>query len=89
MFTVKYRGMRIDLTYSAMQELAQESKTLYFVLKILEEGYDAPRKRKKGIIEKWFDKENKTYNAVIAQDYDDITKEDVWKLIHFGKFGRK
>lgn len=89
MFKVKYQGLRINLTYSAMQELAEEEKTLYFVLKILEEGHDAPRKRKKGTIEKWLNRGNKIYNAVVVKDYNYDLKEDVWLLIHFGKFGIK
>ena len=66
-----------------------EGMTLLDVLKILENGYDAPRKRKQGTIEKWLDKGNKTYNAVVVKDYNEILKEDVWVLIHFGKFGRR
>jgi len=91
MFNEKYNGLRIAISDSAMRELMKEEKTLYDVVKILEEGYDAPRKRKKGIIEKWLNKGNKTFNAVIVKDYDEVMKEDCWLLIHFGKFtiGRK
>lgn len=63
----------------------KEEKTLYDVVQILEEGYDAPRKREKGTIEKWLDKGNKTFNVVTVKDYDEIMKEDCWVLIHFGK----
>ncbi len=72
-----------------MRELMQEGLTLDDVKDILEQGYDAPRKRKKGCIEKWLGKGNKTYNAVIVKDYNEFLKEEVWVLIHFGKFGRK
>lgn len=89
MFVEKYKGVRIAVTNSAMQELMKEEKTLYDVVTILEEGYDAPRKRKKGTIEKWLDRGNKTFNVVIAKDYDEIMKEDCWVLIHFGKFTRR
>lgn len=89
MFTVRYKGLRIAVSHSAMQELIKENKTLYDIKEILEQGYDAPRKRKSGIIEKWLDKGKKTYNAVIAKDYDEIMKEDVWLLIHFGKFTKR
>ncbi|MBI3035205.1 hypothetical protein HYY71_02685 [Candidatus Woesearchaeota archaeon] len=67
----------------------QEGKTIYDVVEILENGYDAPRKRKPGTIEKWHDKGKKTYNAVIAKDYHEILKEDCWILIYFGKFTRR
>ncbi len=43
---------------------------LYDVSNMLEFGYFASRKRKKEIVEKWFDKGNKTYNAVIGKDYN-------------------
>lgn len=89
MFDEKYKGLRIAISRSAMQELMQEGKTIYDVVEILENGYDAPRKRKQGTIEKWLDKGKKTYNAVIVKDYHEILKEDCWVLIHFGKFSRR
>lgn len=42
----RYQGLRIAVSHSAMLELVKESKTLQDVVKILNEGYDAPRKRK-------------------------------------------
>lgn len=66
-----------------------EEKTLYDVVDILEKGYDAPRKRKAGTIEKWLNKGNRTFNVVIAKDYNEIMKEECWVLIHFGKFARR
>ena len=89
MFNEKYKGLRIAISHSAMQELMQEGKTIYDVVEILENGYDAPRKRKQGTIEKWLDKGKKTYNAVIVKDYHEILKEDCWVLTHFGKFSRR
>jgi hypothetical protein len=89
MFNERYKGLRIAISHSAMQELMQEGKTIYDVVEILENGYDAPRKRKQGTIEKWIDKGKKTYNVVIAKDYHEILKEDCWILIHFGKFSRR
>ena len=89
MFNEKYKGLRIAISHSAMQELMQEGKTIYDVVEILENGYDAPRKRKSGTIEKWINKGKKTYNAVIVKDYHEILKEDCWVLVHFGKFSRR
>lgn len=89
MFNDKYEGFRIAVSDSAMRELMQEGKTIYDVVEILEEGYDAPRKRKQGTIEKWLAKGKKIYNAIIVQDYHEILKEDCWVLIHFGKFTRR
>jgi len=89
MFNEKYKGLRIVVSDSAMRDLMNEEKTLYDVVGVLEEGYDAPRKRKAGTIEKWLDKGGKTFNAVVAQDYNEILKEDCWVLIHFGKFSMR
>lgn len=88
MFNEKYKGLRIAISHSAMQELMQEGKTIYDVVEILENGYDAPRKRKSGTIEKWIDKGKKTYNVVIVKDYNEILKEDCWVLTHFGKHSK-
>lgn len=89
MFGERYEGLRIAITDAAMRDLMKSGKTIYDVVKILEEGYDAPRKRKEGTVERWFDKGSKTFNVVIARDYDDVMKEDCWVLIHFGKFSRR
>ena len=89
MFGEKYKGLRIIVSDSAMRELVKEEKTLYDVVEVLEQGYDAPRKRKEGTIEKWLNKGDKTFNAVVVQDYNEIIKEDCWVLIHFGKFSRR
>ncbi len=89
MFSDRYKGLRIVVSDSAMRELIKEEKTLYDVVKILEEGYNAPRKRKAGIIERWLAKGNKTFNVVIVKNYDEVTKQDCWLLIHFGKFTRR
>ena len=67
----------------------KHEKTMFDMLEVLENGYDAPCKRKEGTIEKWLNKGKKIYNAVIVRDYDNIMKEDVWVLIHFGKFTRR
>ena len=89
MFNARYKNLRIAVSDSAMRELIKESMTLYDVAEILENGRDAPRKRKSGTIEKWSNKGKKTYNAVIALNYDEFMKEDVWLLIHLGKFTRR
>lgn len=88
MFDERYNGLRIVVSDAAMRELVKHEKTLNDVVKILSEGHDAPRRRKEGTIEKWLDKGNKTFNAVIVQDYNEMMKEDCWVLIHFGKFTR-
>lgn len=81
----KYQGLNIVVSDSAMRELMKQGKTLLTILKILEQGYDAPRQRKFGTIERWFDKGNKTFNVVIVKDFNEVMKEECWLLIHFGK----
>jgi hypothetical protein len=89
MFAPRFQGLRIAPSYSAMREMMDEGKTLDDIKEILETGYDAPRKRKVGTIEKWLNKGGKTYNAVVVKDYNEIMKEELWLLIHFGKFSRR
>ncbi|MFO8016217.1 MAG: hypothetical protein R6U32_03875 [Candidatus Woesearchaeota archaeon] len=82
-----YKGLRIIPSMSAMRELMKHGKTLADAADVLEEGYDAPRKRARGKVEKWLDRGRKTYNAVAAKARHD--REDVWILIHFGRFTRR
>ncbi len=89
MFTVTYQGLRIAVSLSAARELMEEEKTVDDVVEVLETGYDAPRKRRVGTIERWLNKGNKTYNAVIVKDHDNSMNEEVWVLIHFGRFTRR
>ena len=89
MFDKRYQGLRIEVSRSAMMELMKLGMSLYEVVALLEKGYHAPRKRKPGTIEKWLDKGNKTFNAVIVKSYNDILQEECWLLIHFGKFTRR
>lgn len=86
MLTAKYKDMRIVVSKSAMRELIKYEKTLYDVIEVLEEGYDAPRARAKGTVEKWLNKGSKTFNAVVVREWHEMLKEECWVLIHFGKF---
>ena len=89
MFSELYKGLRIAVSNAEMRELMKHEKTLSDVVEILERGFDAPRKRKEGTIEKWLHKGNKTWNAVIVKDYHEILREECWVLIHFGQFTRR
>jgi hypothetical protein len=84
-----FRGLKIIVSDSAMRELFKLGKDLHDIVEVLELGHDAPRKRKAGTIERWLDKGNKTFNAVVVLDYNESMKEKCWVLVHFGKFGRK
>jgi aryl-alcohol dehydrogenase-like predicted oxidoreductase len=89
MFDVRFKGLRIVVSDSAMRELFKEGKTLFDIADILENGYEPKRKRAEGTIERWLDKGNKTFNAVVCKDHNEMMKEDVFVLIHFGKFTRR
>ncbi len=89
MFDVRYKGLRIAVSKAAMRELVKEGKTLLDVVDILERGYESPRKRGKDVLEKWLDAGGKTFEAVVARDYNEMLKEEVWVLIHFGRFTRR
>ena len=84
----RYKGLRVVPSISAMRELMKYGKTLADAVVVLEEGYDAPRKRGRGKIERWLERGNKIFNAVVAKDYNEKAREEVWVLIHFGKFSR-
>jgi hypothetical protein len=72
-----------------MRELMEEGKTLDDVVEVLEKGGDAPRKRGKDVLERWLGRGRKTYNAVVVKEYNATLREDVWLLVHFGKFSRR
>jgi|SRR3989344_334169 len=86
---IRFRGMRIVPSMSASRELSEYGRTLADVADTLEKGYDAPRRRKKGTIERWLDEGKKTANAVVVKNYDDIAKEQVWVLTHYGIFSKR
>ena len=74
MFNILYKGLKIVVSDAAMWELIKESKTLWDVKEILENGYDSPRKRSKNIIERWSDKGNKTHQVVVVRDYNRVLR---------------
>ena len=89
MLDIRFKGLRIEPTLSASRELVKEKKDIYDVLELLEEGYESSAsKRKENIIERSLRRGNKEYKAVVAKTnvvYPDGFREEVWRLIHFGK----
>ncbi len=80
----KYNGKEIKCTKTASEELWQEKKDIWFVVGILDIGYDCSRsKRSSNIIEKCVTRGNKVYKAVIL---DCVA---YYLLIHFGIFTYK
>ena len=89
MFNVRYNNLTLIPSNAAINELLKHGLMLSDCKEILEHGYSAPRKRKRGIEEKWLDKGNKTYNVVIARSFNFWYNEHVWLIIHVGRFSRK
>ncbi|OIO65522.1 hypothetical protein AUJ68_02820 [Candidatus Woesearchaeota archaeon CG1_02_57_44] len=89
MFDETYDGLRIAPSDAAMRELMKEGLILSDVVEVLEDGHNAPRKRKRGTVEKWLDKGKKTYNAVVVKSYTVANDEEIWLLTHFGKFTKR
>jgi hypothetical protein len=88
MFDVRYEGLRLIPSRSAARELAKYGFMIADCKEILEKGY-SPRKREKNTTEKWMDYGNKTYNVVIVKSFNYMYNEDVYLIIHFGKFTKK
>ncbi len=86
MFELRYHGLRLIPSKAAAEELAKYGLMIQSCKKILEEGYDAPRKRAKDTEEKWLDRGNKTYNVVVVRSFNYMYNEDVWLITHLGKF---
>ena len=86
---IRYDGLRLIPSGSAIKEFIKYGKSIEDIKHILEEGYDAPRKRKKGTIERWIDRGNKTFNAVVIKSYSYFHKEEVYLIKHIGKFAKK
>ncbi len=90
MFDVRFKGLRIEVTLAAGRESVSENIDLNDIAEILENGYDCGTgKRKEGTVERCLRRGNKVFKAVVVQTsvrYSDGFQEDVWRLIHVGKF---
>ncbi len=89
MLEVRFKELRIEPTLSAARELLKHGMDLADVADILNSGYDCSlSKRKPNVIEKCIRRVNKEFKAVVAKvsvKYPDGYREEVWRLIHFGK----
>ncbi len=86
MFNLRYKGLRLIPSKSASDEMLRYGMRINDCRIVLEEGYDAPRKRRKDIEEKWLDRGKKTYNVVVVRSFNFMYNEDVWLITHVGKF---
>ena len=84
--TFTYKGMLVWPSRSAIREMIKLGISLDDCKMMLEEGYPAPRRRAKGIIERWFDKRNKTYNIVVVQCYSGLHQQEIYLITHLGRF---
>ncbi len=89
MIDLKYKGLILIPSKSAAREMIKHGLMIIDCKEILENGYNAPRKRSENIEEKWVDRGNKTYNVVIVKSFNYFYKEEVYLIMHVGKFTRK
>jgi hypothetical protein len=87
---IRYKGLPIRPTRSVYYELKNLNMDLLDVVKILEEGYDCPTgKRKRDTEEKCLDFKNKTIKAVAVKSYEFWSNQEVYAIIHVGKFRKR
>lgn len=87
---IEYEGLRIEFTEHASREITSLGLNHFEVLKILEEGFDCQRsKRKEYVREKCIIKRNKIIKVVAARKFNSFFNEDIWLIIHAGKFSLK
>jgi len=88
MFDVRHKSIPLIPSRSAVKEMMQLGFTLSDCKEMLEQGYDAPRKRASGTEEKWYDKGSKTYNIVIVKSVNYMLNEEIYLITHVGEFSR-
>ena len=89
MLSVKYQEIALIPSRTASKEMMKLGLSLNNCKRILDEGYDSPRIRKKDTIEKWINKGNKTYNIVITKSTNYSLNEEIYLITHIGKFTRQ
>lgn len=83
----KFEGLPIIPSAAADKELAKQNMLLSEIVKVLEEGYDCSRsKRKKDVLERCIKQGKKTRKAVVAKSYNYTLDSECWLLIHVGVF---
>ena len=86
----KERPVIPALSKEVRDEMLALGMDLYDVVYILENGYDCPIGKRRGVIEKCIRKGPKVIKVVVAASqlrWPDGFIEDCWKLIHVGKAG--
>lgn len=83
----KFQGLPVIPSASADEELAKLNLCLQDVVKVLDEGFDCERsRRKKGTLEKCICRGKKTLKVVVVKSHNYSLETDCWLLIHVGVF---
>ena len=96
LFEPTYQGLPIITVQTrrgqknVLDELLKHDMDIYDVAKVLNEGYDCSRsKRRKCVLEKCIDRGNKTIKVVVQKGFIELDGKGCWELIHVGKFARR
>lgn len=84
---IAYDGLPIRPTRSVYHELKNLGMDLYDVLRVLEDGYDCRKsRREEGVIERCLEFGDMAIKVVAAESYEFWSKQEVYAIIHVGKF---
>ena len=88
-FNVRFRGLRLVPSKAARIEMMRYGLMLENCLVMLENGKNAPRRRKRGTVERWIRKRGKVWNMVVKENYSTYEKEHVYLIVHVGCFRKE
>ena len=81
----KWQGKQVRPSRSADKEIRHLCIDLDYIVKILEDGYDCPRsKRKVGTIERCYKTGKKIIKVVVVKSVTQWNSESVWLITHVG-----
>ena len=81
----KWQDKIVKPSRSADREIRRLCIDLDYIAKILEDGYDCPKsKRKKGTIERCYKMGKKTIKVVVVESVSYWNNEVVWLITHVG-----
>jgi hypothetical protein len=83
LFEARFLGRRLTATKSAHHELLHLSLDLFDVAGVLENGCDCAKSRRAcGKMERCFQVGRKVLRVVVAEDYNEFLRENVFVVIH-------
>jgi len=78
-----FRGLSLVPSLSAFRELEDLILDMNDVREVLEGGFDCSTgKRKEGILERCLRRNGKALRVVVARDFNNFLKRDVWVVVH-------